>query len=175
MGILKKILMVLLILVVLFLGVTLFLPSSFYVERSIVINMPVDSVFVQVNDLNNFMNWNPWAAMDPEAKNDISNPSYGVGSSWNWDGKIVMQGSLVREEVADNKFIKSRLMFEDEANPAFTTWNFKAKNGSTNVSWSMEGDLDYPVGRIIGLMMDGMMGPDFEKGLASLKERAEKM
>ena len=42
------------------------------------------------------------------------------------------------------------------------------------VTWSNEGDLGgNPVNRYFGLMMDKMIGPDFEEGLAKLKEIAE--
>ena len=37
----------------------------------------------------------------------------------------------------------------------------------------MEGELGYPISRYMGLMMDGMLGKDFEQGLASLKELSE--
>jgi hypothetical protein len=30
-----------------------------------------------------------------------------------------------------------------------------------------------PINRYFGLMMDGMMGPDLEKGLTNLKDRVE--
>ena len=176
MKIIKGIFYFLIALVVLILIIGLFLPSSFNVERSVVINMPVDSVFKQVDDFNNYAQWNPWLPLDPEAKTQVSDPCSGVGAQWSWEGEIIGKGQLTRLEVDNNKFIRSKLIFDDkEDNPSYNYWKFETTDGGTKVTWGMEGDLDYPVGRFIGLLMDGMIGADFEKGLASLKMRAESM
>jgi carbon monoxide dehydrogenase subunit G len=46
---------------------------------------------------------------------------------------------------------------------------------ATRVTWSNEGDVGAnPVNRYFALMMDRMVGPDFEAGLANLKSLAEK-
>ena len=176
MRIIKGILYVLAGLLALILIIGLFLPSSFHVERSIVINMPVDSVFKQVNDFNNYAQWNPWLPLDPEAKTQVSDPSFGIGSQWCWEGQTIGKGRLTRLEVDNNKFIRSKLVFDDnDNNPSYNYWKFEPLDGNTKVVWGMEGDLDYPVGRFIGLLMDGMIGADFEKGLLSLKQRCEAM
>ena len=45
---------------------------------------------------------------------------------------------------------------------------------SVNVVWSNEGDLGAnPINRYFGLMMDRMIGPDFEEGLNNLKRKVE--
>jgi hypothetical protein len=45
---------------------------------------------------------------------------------------------------------------------------------SIRVTWSNEGDLGAnPINRYFGLMMDRMMGPDFEEGLNNLKRTIE--
>ena len=45
----------------------------------------------------------------------------------------------------------------------------------TKVSWSNEGDFgNNPALRYLGLMMDKMIGPDFEAGLEALKTLVEK-
>ncbi len=45
----------------------------------------------------------------------------------------------------------------------------------TRVTWTNEGDMGgNPVNRYFGLMMDRLVGPDFEAGLANLKGLAEK-
>lgn len=42
-------------------------------------------------------------------------------------------------------------------------------DGDTRVTWRNTGDLPYPVGRYFGLGIDGMLGPQYEEGLQSLK------
>ena len=51
-----------------------------------------------------------------------------------------------------------------------------APDGSgTRVTWTNEGDMGAnPVNRYFGLMMDSMVGPDFEAGLKNLKALAER-
>ncbi len=45
----------------------------------------------------------------------------------------------------------------------------------TRVTWTNEGDMGAnPVNRYFGLMMDRMVGPDFEAGLKNLKALAER-
>lgn len=177
MKVLKTILIILVALVALILLVAAFLPSSYHVERSTIINMPVDSAFIQVNDFNHYSAWNPWTAMDPDSKVKMSDPSYGVGSKWEWSGEIVGTGSITREQVVENKLIQSTLEFTaPRADVAKNEWHFEAiDSNSTKITWAMGGNLDYPVGRFLGLMMDGMIGGDFEQGLKNLKERTESM
>ena len=44
----------------------------------------------------------------------------------------------------------------------------------TKVTWGLDSDLGFnPIARYFGMMMDGMIGPDYEKGLARLKAVAE--
>ena len=47
--------------------------------------------------------------------------------------------------------------------------------GSTKVDWSMEGENAYPLGRYMGLLMDGMIGADLVQGLENLKTYIEGM
>jgi hypothetical protein len=51
-----------------------------------------------------------------------------------------------------------------------------APDGSgTRVTWTNEGDMgSSPINRYFGLMMDSMVGPDFDAGLRNLKALAER-
>ncbi len=176
MKILKVILYVLAGLIALFLVGALFLPSDYRVERSVEIDKPVDVVYGQVIDLKNWEKWNPWTAMDPDAKSVISGSGKGVGSRWAWEGKILGTGHLTILEAEENKSIKSDLIFlEPQAMKSFDVWEFESVGAGTQVVWANVGELDYPVGRYFGLFLDQMMGPDFEKGLKNLKESCETM
>ena len=49
------------------------------------------------------------------------------------------------------------------------------EGAGTRVTWTNEGDMGgSPVNRYFGLLMDRMVGPDFEAGLSNLKGLAEK-
>jgi ribosome-associated toxin RatA of RatAB toxin-antitoxin module len=172
---LKKILIFIGALIVLLLILAMFLPSSYRVERSTTINAPAEKVYNQVADFSNYMNWNPWTKMDPEAKNTVSENSKGVGAVWSWEGKKVGKGSLTIEKAVENKSLETKLVFtaprQDEGKGY---WTFEETDGKTKVTWAMEGELGYPVGRFMGLMMEGMLGDSFEEGLTNIKEIVEK-
>ena len=51
----------------------------------------------------------------------------------------------------------------------------RPEGSGTRVTWTNEGDMGTnPVNRYFGLMMDSMVGPDFEAGLKNLKALAER-
>ena len=54
-------------------------------------------------------------------------------------------------------------------------WSFKQNGNKTKVTWTINVGLGYnPIKRIMGnLMLDGKVGPLFEKGLSNLKKISE--
>jgi len=54
-------------------------------------------------------------------------------------------------------------------------WNFSDSENGTLVTWTNEGELAYPLMRYFGLLLDNMLGPDFEQGLARLKMYIESL
>lgn len=155
--------------------IAFFLPPAYHVERSIEINQPVEIVFDQVVDLNNYMQWNPWTEKDPNVKNKITGEPTVPGMKWSWDGKKTGKGNLTLVEFKRNEFIRNRLVFEyPNQMEADDLWIFEEINGKTIVRWVNSGDLNFPIGRWFGLFMDKMMGKDFEKGLENLKNKCEK-
>lgn len=173
---LKKIGIIIGILVATFLIIAAILPSTYTVQRSVVIQKPVEVVFDQVVDFNNFAAWNPWTSQEPSATTQMTGTPKTVGSTWGWQGKELGIGKMTLVAIEPNKAIKEKLNFiepfESEAN---NNWFFEAEGDGTKVTWAMEGTLSYPLERIMGLMYDGMVGTDFENGLKNLKERLEKM
>jgi hypothetical protein len=67
------------------------------------------------------------------------------------------------------------LFFPDFGTTSTGEFRLQAQGGSTQVTWSMDGDMGAnPVYRWMGLFMDKMVGPDFDSGLAQLKVAAER-
>lgn len=179
--IMKKALIVIGSFIALLLIVAALMPSTTHVERSIEINAPVDLVYDQVVDLKKNFNWSPWSEYDPEMKVEWGDITKGQNASYSWSGNSdVGSGTLTIAEIIENEFIRNDLDF-GEMGKGSGTWKFEsisaegASDNMTRVTWGMDSELDWPVGRFFGLFMDGMVGPDFEKGLQKLKEVAEKL
>jgi len=158
----------------LFFIVAAILPSSYRVERSIEINRPAETIYPLVANLTNWPKWDPFTEQEPTAKSTFSGESGTVGSKWNWDGKVIGVGSLTVEELVPNQSIRSKMVSVSPQPWAATdNWKFESSASGTIVTWMIEGNLGYPIERVVGLFMEGMLGPTCEKGLANLKKVSE--
>jgi effector-binding domain-containing protein len=177
MGVLKKI-VIALVLTVVALGIIGFLlPDKVHVERSAVIDAPRAAVFVQVDGFKSFNKWSPWAEIDPNAKYGYEGPEHGVGARMTWVGDPKTIGSGSNEIIESRPFesVKTSLDFgmKGKATASFT---LTPEGSGTKVIWGLDIDLGLnPVDRYFGLMLDRMLGPDYEKGLAGLKRVAESL
>jgi effector-binding domain-containing protein len=71
------------------------------------------------------------------------------------------------------KHIKTKLEF-DGGGPSFATFTLDAVEGGTRIVWALDTEVGMnPVGRYMGLMMDGWVGKDYERGLEKLKALVE--
>jgi hypothetical protein len=98
----------------------------------------------------------------------------GLGTIYSWEGDKVGRGNMVIKDLKENERVDVRLTFEEPfPSQADTGWTIAAlDNGETEVVWFFKQELSY-FQRYFGLMMDGMLGGDFESGLARLKARLE--
>ena len=170
---LKKILWVVvgLIAAVLLFGVLL--PSERSVERSIVIDAPVVEIFEQVNDLEENRNWSPWEEDDPTATFEYGPKVAGVGAWYTWEGDKVGKGKLTIVDVVKNERIDNELDFGG-GETADARWLFEETPDGVKVTWSV--DMDFgsnPLLSNFGLLAERVIGGNFERGLANLKEVCE--
>jgi ribosome-associated toxin RatA of RatAB toxin-antitoxin module len=138
-------------------------------------NASPDAVFAQVNDLKNWNSWSPWAKKDPETKWVFSETTAGKDAWYTWesDHDNVGSGKLVITESIENQSVKTDIDFGEQGTGK-GSWKFEKTDGGTKVTWGMDSDMgNNPIGKIFGLMMDSMLGPDFEEGLQSMKELVE--
>jgi hypothetical protein len=172
-----KILIGLAVVVIGFVVVVVTRPTDFRVARSLVMNAPPEAAFAQVNDFHNWNDWSPWAKVDPNAKVIFEGPASGVGAVFRWDGnKDIGSGSMTIQESRPSDLIRIRLEFLKPFAAVNTTeFTFTPQGGQTLVTWSMYGKNGF-LGKAIGLFMDceKMVGPMYEKGLASMKGIVEK-
>ena len=172
----KKILLGLSVLLVGILA-TAFLKSPDYrVERSLVIAAPAEKIFPYFDNHKKFNEWNPWAKMDPEAKNTYTGPEAGVGAVASWEGKITGKGSATITESKLNERIVERMDWLEPMQGVSTVeFTFKPEGeGKTKVTWAMYGKNEGVLAKVMSLVFDceAMCGPEFEKGLADVAKLA---
>lgn len=166
---------VLLVLVVLFFGIAIFLPSEVHVERALVIPASSEIVFNQINDLRHWKEWSPWHQIDPDMKIMYRNHLAGEGASCIWESEKVGSGELTITKSLPYDYIETELNFMDQST-ATGYYRFETVKEGTQVTWGFESDMgDGPFAKYMGLMMDSMIGSDFEQGLQNLKARVESL
>ncbi len=174
---LKKLLFALLGIIALLLVITLFLPKHAHIERSTTIDAPASIVFEEVNDLKKWKQWSPWLSIDPNMKLEYGSITSGQGANYSWesDNKNVGSGKMTISESTPNTLIKTVMNFSPNMeNEMYAQLKFTEKDGKTTVLWDFDGDFKGG-GKWFGVMMDKMLGPQYEAGLASLKEHSEKV
>jgi effector-binding domain-containing protein len=175
MRILKKILIVLAVIFGLFIIISLFLPSKVRVERSTMINVPSAVAFEQVNNFHIWPKWSYWDNIDPAMKSTYEGPESGKGARhfWESDNENVGHGNITIVESTPNSMILTDLEFEGMG-ISHGGWLFRDTTGGCIATTYMEMEMGF-FQRIFGLMMDGMLGGDFEKSLAGLKKHCESL
>lgn len=150
-------------------------PTEYEVAREITIDAPASVVFEQVKDHRNRHSWSPWERMDPDMVKGYAGPEAGVGAIYTWEGSdSVGTGSLEILESRPHEYIKSKLVFTSPWESTSTIeWHFDEENGRTRAEWKVQGELPGYLFWMTESTMDEMMGPDFESGLAQLKEVCE--
>jgi hypothetical protein len=150
-------------------------PKEFKLERSVVI--PTNNkevIFKNISTWSEFLKWNPWSSKDPNQKLTYKGTEGELGANYHWqgndsvgEGEMTITGITPFEKVdMDLHFIKP---FETTNK---TVFSMTPQGEDYKVSWEMSGASPFPF-NIVHLFMDmeKMVGPDFEKGLNTLKEK----
>lgn len=173
---LKKILIALGLLVIAFLIIVALQPSEFRVTRSATMAAPPAAVFAQVNDLQKWQAWSPWAKLDPAAKNTFEGPAAGKGAAYRWAGNDqVGEGKMTITESRADELVRFHLeFFKPMAGTSDAEFTFKPEGQQTTVTWTMTGKNNF-IGKAMCLFMDmdKMIGGSFEQGLAAIKSIVE--
>lgn len=148
---------------------TLTLPATAYVERETIIKASPSQLFALTSTNKGFQTFNPYKDVDPDLKIEMFGPESGVGSGFSFKGKDG-EGTQTITALEENSFVKMRIDLGAKGKP-FQTFKFEKVPAGTRVIWGLDADFGYnPIGRIIGLFMDKMMGETFERGLRNLSK-----
>jgi uncharacterized protein YndB with AHSA1/START domain len=151
-------------------------PAEFHIERSVTIAAPPAVVFPRVNDFHAWASWSPWEKLDPNLKRTYSGPAAGAGATYAWVGNSdVGEGKMTIQKSEPSSRVAIQLEFiKPFAATNQATFTFAPLADGTKVTWGMDGQNNF-MSKIVSLFMDmdKLVGGDFERGLANLKQQSE--
>jgi len=172
---LKRAMLAVIGIVAVLLIIGMLLPSGFKVQRSVVINAPASKIYPLIADPRQWKQWAVWNRRDPAMKMEYSGAESGTGAKWSWESKTEGNGVMEFTAAVPNKHVDYALSFPDFGMTSRGELRLTSESSGTRVTWTNEGDMgNNPVNRYFGLLMDRMVGPDFEAGLANLKTFSER-
>ncbi len=151
--------------------------DTYTVERSATIAAPPERIYQQVVDFHHWQRWSPWEDVDPGMDRSYSGPESGPGAAYAWAGnRKAGQGRMRILSVQEPTEVAVDLEF-DKPFKSHNTFAFVLSPEGpdrTHVRWVMTGPRTLAT-KVMGLFtsMDKMVGPDFERGLARLKDVVE--
>jgi hypothetical protein len=173
---LTLVLLGLFVLVAAFLAYVAAKPDDFRIERSQRIRGSADAVFARIADLRQFNTWNPFAAADPGAQIAYCGQSHGIGAAYEWDsaGKAGKGRMTVIESQAPRTVVMRLEFLRPFVATNTAVFSVASEGAVTNVTWAMTGCTGF-VHKLFGTFfsMDKMVGGEFAKGLANLKNQVE--
>lgn len=176
MKILKRLGLVLALLIVLLILIGFFLPRHVKIERSRVMKAEPQTIYHLVNDLHAWKDWSPWFQLDTAVEMTFGGPSAGSGAFFTWSSKNpdVGQGKLSITKSVPNDTIEMTMDFMQNG-LADAAFYFNPTPEGTEVTWAFSTDLgNNPLARYFGLLMERFIGTDYERGLLSLSDLADK-
>ncbi len=171
-----KILITLAVLLGVFLIVAAAQSNDYRIERKATVAASSSALFGRTNDQRNFVLWNPWLKLDPNAKITWSGPSSGVGAACSWQGNNqVGAGTSTITESKPNELVRfTSVWLAPMAGTNYVDLTFQPKGDQTEVTLAMYGPKNFVMKAMTVFMScDKMMGPRLEQGLAELGAAAK--
>lgn len=154
-------------------GIGSALPGEYEVVRVIEISAPPEKVYAFVGHLDRWPEWTVWNTEKyPEIVYSYPGKREGTGAVQTW----TMDAGTGRLEITSAEAargISYDLSFDGGVFTSIGIISFETKPAATVVTWRDKGVLDTTRERWFGLLLDSMMGPQFEEGLAALKAKVE--
>ena len=151
-------------------------PDQSRIERRPRINAPPDKVFPLLNDFRRWSVWSPWEKLDANLTRRHSGPDSGQGAVYEWEGnKKVGKGRMeIRKSVPTSNLVITLDFIEPWSAHNTAEFTLAPAAGATDITWAMYGPNLFTA-KLMGIFMsfDKMIGKDFERGLANLKQAAE--
>ncbi|MEL6735660.1 MAG: SRPBCC family protein [Pseudomonadota bacterium] len=149
------------------------LPGTVEVERSAVVQAQPDAIYKLLSSNSGFQTFNPYKDTDPDLKIELSGPAEGVGSTFRFEGKEG-KGTQTITSLETNRVVAMQIDLGAMGKP-LQRFTLSPQDGGTKVVWNVTMNFGMnPIGRVMGLFMDGMMGPVYDRGLDNLSKTVTK-
>ena len=148
--------------------------DTYEVVRTRTIDAPSAVIHDLIADFHEWTRWSPWEDLDPDLQRTFSGADRGVGAVYEWSGnrkagqgRMEVIGDEPLEVVVAVDFIKP---FKSSSTATFV---LTPAGSGTEVTWRMVGPKTLAT-KVMGIFksMDSLIGPDFEKSLARLRDTA---
>lgn len=170
---LKRILIATGIFLVVVLVIGFMLPSTWQVQRSVVINAPVSAIFPYINNLKRWRDWAVWYQENPDMVVEYSGPDAGVGATSRWTDENG-RGAMKIMQSTPNRGIEYQVLFNAGVTSLDGALTLIPEGANTRVVWEAGGVSGAnPANRYFALMMRFWIGSDFAASLKRLKEKVE--
>jgi len=145
---------------------SLLLPRHVHVERTATLQGTPEAVLALAASNTGYQNFNPYLTVDPALRISHFGPEAGVGSGFAFEGKDGKGTQVVAAVTGDAVHYEIDMGPMGKPTQAIVA---RPVEQGVHVTWSMDADMGFnPVGRVMGLFMDGMIGKTFERGLGNL-------
>jgi len=156
-------------LLLLLLIISFFLPSTWSVERSVVINTDADIIFTYIDNLSRWPEWTVWYEDNQNLVVTYEGPEAGIGATSRWKDKS-HEGLMKIIESQPNEFIAYDLLFDKGASPMHGSIALNSTIETTEIVWTATGDVGInPISKYFILILNSWVGQDFERSLTKLK------
>lgn len=153
--------------------VGLVLPRNWTVSREVVIAAPPARIHELCEDLEQWPAWTPLFSAGPGMEITRGAITRGAGAHQAWHGEGA-GGELTVTRSDPDWGVAFDIAFLDRSTRAASALRYGTAPGGVTVTWDVTGDAGWNVlDRYLGLLMDPLLGPMFEDGLARLKLVAE--
>lgn len=146
---------------------------KYNLERSIVINKDLDSVYECVSNFDTWNEWSPWLCLEKNAEVQIGGDAQNVGHKQKWKGTRIGEGEMLLANLEINKSLHYDLKFlKPFKSEAKVDFFFEKQAKGTKLRWAMQSSVPVYL-FFLKEMLAAMLGNDFERGLSMLKEFLE--
>ena len=167
---LRRLFAILLATAVLVVVLGFFLPPTSTVERSVLVDRSPEEVYEVLEDLRHFPHWAPWLETANAEHYRFEGPEKGVGATLVWKDQAG-GGRLWITDTRPPEWIELQMELGDARAQNYFRLAASEKGGQ-RITWglSMQAGTFDLVGRYMSLILPGLVGPEYERGLARLVE-----